>query len=323
MAGGSSSTKTSLQGAWLGSEVCEGHIKELRHHRLLPTASQVLVLIPDAETAPTPAAGEIVVFDEHFYRGFGLPASPFFSEWLHFFGLQPHHLAWNAILQLPAFVVLCEGYLGIEPRSASSEGSENAQESEGTEPSREHLRPSIVDWMDDDETPSSLSDAAFEEDSDGVEEVTSPSLTRGWRHRAEATGADEAARKQDKGATASRPAPQRPATGPPAGALAGGAKKRRGGGRRQVPIVAGEVKDMEEDTASVAERASLAMVDAAQRELEVESKRRWDAAAGKTAESQSRPSRAEKPAEKRTKARHDPSTRARVEETASKAAPRT
>ncbi|KAE8817793.1 hypothetical protein D1007_04564 [Hordeum vulgare] len=95
---GSSSKKTLSQGAWLGSEIWEGHIEALRHRRMLPPASQVLVQIPGAETAPTPTEGEIVVFDEHFYRGFGLPASPFFSEWLHFFGLQPHHLALNAIL---------------------------------------------------------------------------------------------------------------------------------------------------------------------------------------------------------------------------------
>ncbi|KAI5011108.1 hypothetical protein ZWY2020_013245 [Hordeum vulgare] len=83
--------KASSQGAWLGSDVGEGHIKALRHHRLLPPASQVLVRLPGAETAPAPAAGEVVVFVEHFYRGFGLPANAFFAEWLHFFGLQPHH----------------------------------------------------------------------------------------------------------------------------------------------------------------------------------------------------------------------------------------
>ncbi|KAE8798614.1 hypothetical protein D1007_26099 [Hordeum vulgare] len=116
MVGGSTSKRTSFHGAWLGNDIYEGRIVALRHHRLLPPASQVLVRIPGAETAPTPAAGEIVVFDEHFYRGFGLPASSFFSEWLHFFGLQPHHLAPNAILQLSDFVVLCEGFLGIEPR---------------------------------------------------------------------------------------------------------------------------------------------------------------------------------------------------------------
>ncbi|KAE8789333.1 hypothetical protein D1007_36508 [Hordeum vulgare] len=113
MAGASSSKKTSSQGAWLASEICEGHIEALRHHRMLPPASQVLVMIPGAESAPTPAAGENIVFDEHFYKGFGLPARSFFSEWLHFFGLHPHHLAPNAILQLPTFVILCVGFLGI------------------------------------------------------------------------------------------------------------------------------------------------------------------------------------------------------------------
>ncbi|KAI5018259.1 hypothetical protein ZWY2020_043147 [Hordeum vulgare] len=87
MAGGSFSKKTSSHRAWLGSEIYEGHIEALRHHRVLPPASQVLVRIPGTETAPTPAAGEIVVFDEHFYRGFGLPASSFFSD-LFFFKQQ-------------------------------------------------------------------------------------------------------------------------------------------------------------------------------------------------------------------------------------------
>ncbi|KAE8790308.1 hypothetical protein D1007_35461 [Hordeum vulgare] len=83
---------------------------------MLPPASLVAVRIPGAETAPTPKEGEVVVFDEHFYRGFGLPTSNFFANFLTFFGLQPHHLAPNAILQLVSFVVVCEGFLGIEPR---------------------------------------------------------------------------------------------------------------------------------------------------------------------------------------------------------------
>ncbi|KAE8788042.1 hypothetical protein D1007_37940 [Hordeum vulgare] len=64
---------------------------------------------------PDARDGEIVVFDEHFYRGFGFPTSTFFSNWIIFFGMQPHHLAPNAILQLSSFVVLCEGFLGIKP----------------------------------------------------------------------------------------------------------------------------------------------------------------------------------------------------------------
>ncbi|KAI4983749.1 hypothetical protein ZWY2020_025615 [Hordeum vulgare] len=61
----------------------------------------------------------------------------------------------------------------IESRSDSSARSKNALESEGMEPSGEYLWPSVVDWTDDDEISSLLPDASFEEDSDGVEEVTS------------------------------------------------------------------------------------------------------------------------------------------------------
>ncbi|KAE8799202.1 hypothetical protein D1007_25489 [Hordeum vulgare] len=39
-----------------------------------------------------------------------------FSNFLIFFGLQLHHPVPNAILQLAAYVVMCEGFLGIDPR---------------------------------------------------------------------------------------------------------------------------------------------------------------------------------------------------------------
>ena len=63
----------------------------------------------------------------------------------------------------------------------SSAGSEDPLESEGTEPSCEYTRHTIAEWTDDDEVASFCSDAAFEEDSNEVEEVTSPLLMRGRR----------------------------------------------------------------------------------------------------------------------------------------------
>ncbi|KAE8804702.1 hypothetical protein D1007_19259 [Hordeum vulgare] len=108
--------KGPLRAAWAGSVIYDGNIDALRHRRMLPPASLVAARVPDAKTAPTPEKGEVVVFEEHFYRGFGLPTSEFFARFLTFFGLQPHHLAPNAILQLTAFVVLCEGFMGIVPR---------------------------------------------------------------------------------------------------------------------------------------------------------------------------------------------------------------
>ncbi|KAE8814376.1 hypothetical protein D1007_08445 [Hordeum vulgare] len=485
MADGSSSKKSSAQqassqGACLGSDVDEGLIDALRHHRLLPLASQVSVRLPSSDTSPAPVAGEVVFFVEHFYRGFGLPASSFFAEWLQFFSLQPHHLVPNTVLQLAAFVVLCEGFVGIEPcvdlwrnlfffnknsiamekseveklkrprpmtpcgaalvhhrpksgfpqmplqdsikhwqkgffyvrstdpaqdalnmplfaiapptrrnwdaktprphpevalicahldilgksgllgrdllatmvmfktlqgslrqpapdvevsdasemededamepRSDSSAGSEDPLESEGTESSGEYPRHAIADWTDDDEEASFCSDVAFEEDSDEVEEVISPLLTRGRRQGGGATAADEAAGKKGKGATASRPASKRPALGPPAGQQA-----RRQEAPWRWPEAAWldtEAEDADEDTASAAERAGWAAADTAERELEIESKRRWDTDAGKTAVGQPRPSRVERLTEKRAKARQDPSAHARVKEPTSEAASR-
>ncbi|KAE8798023.1 gypsy-type retrotransposon rire2 protein [Hordeum vulgare] len=224
---------------------------------MLPPASLVAMRIRGAETAPTPQEGEVVVFDEYFYRGFGLPASNFFANFLTFFGLQLHHLAPNAILQLASFVVLCEGFLGIEPRldlwqslfffkkqsikmdkvelfenlqglnppaadvetsdpsEIEDEGmiesrdavSEEEVETEGSELSRENLRPPLVDWMDNDETPPSSYDAAFGEDAEEVEEVTSPPLTRGRHHAGETAVRGEAARNKGKGARTSKPPP--------------------------------------------------------------------------------------------------------------------
>ncbi|KAE8770067.1 hypothetical protein D1007_58256 [Hordeum vulgare] len=112
----SSPKKGQSRGAWVDIEVSAEHIEALRHRRVLPPADLVAARVPGAEAAPTPRKGEVVVFEEHFYRGFGLPASDFFSRFLTFFGLQPHHLAPNAVLQLAAFVVVCEGFIGIEPR---------------------------------------------------------------------------------------------------------------------------------------------------------------------------------------------------------------
>ncbi|KAE8813261.1 hypothetical protein D1007_09654 [Hordeum vulgare] len=108
--------KSRTRGAWDGSDVDEGHIEFLRHHRKLPSTERVGACLPEAENSPAPKVGKVVVFAEHFARGFWLPASAFFSTFVTHFGLQAHHLAANTVLQLAAYVILCEGFLGIEPR---------------------------------------------------------------------------------------------------------------------------------------------------------------------------------------------------------------
>ena len=111
----------------------------------------------------------------------------------------------------------------IETRDAVSE---EALESEGSEPSGEHLRPPIVDWTDDDGTPPSSYDATFGEGAEEVEEVTNHPITRGRRHAGETAAPGEAAKNKGKGATTSKPASKHGMPGPPATGRAGGTKKR-------------------------------------------------------------------------------------------------
>jgi hypothetical protein len=49
-------------------------------------------------------------------RGFGVPASPFMRALLHYYKVELHHLAPNAISQAAIFMAVCVGYLGMEPQ---------------------------------------------------------------------------------------------------------------------------------------------------------------------------------------------------------------
>ncbi|KAK1613042.1 hypothetical protein QYE76_036715 [Lolium multiflorum] len=101
------------RGAWKGSDVKEPEIDWLYRSRRIP--AEVACRLPRGEVEPAPEAGEYVVFSAHFERGFGLPASNFFREFLDFYQLQPHHLPGNAIFYLSCFVSFMEAYVGLLP----------------------------------------------------------------------------------------------------------------------------------------------------------------------------------------------------------------
>ena len=103
------------RGTWQGSIVTEAHIEWARKSRRIPPEVECRVP-PAGEISPSPRFAERVIFLSHLQRGFGLPASNFFRQFLDFFGLQPHHLPPNVLVFLSAFVSLFEGYLGIWPK---------------------------------------------------------------------------------------------------------------------------------------------------------------------------------------------------------------
>jgi hypothetical protein len=103
-----------LQGrsGWEGSEVTLADISWITTTRLVPAG--VAFCLPTGETMPAPESGECIVFISHFERGFGLPVSDFFRNFLDTYDLQPHHLPANAVMILSAFAAFCEGFAGIE-----------------------------------------------------------------------------------------------------------------------------------------------------------------------------------------------------------------
>jgi hypothetical protein len=67
---------------------------------------------PPAHREPTPPEGYVVSFICFHKRGFDVPTSVFMRALLHYYRVELHHLAPNAVAQAAIFAVVCEGYLG-------------------------------------------------------------------------------------------------------------------------------------------------------------------------------------------------------------------
>jgi hypothetical protein len=84
-------------GSWEGASTTMADVQRILMHRI-PVG--VECRLPALEIEPVLNPGERVVFVANFDRGFRLPSSKFFSAFLEFFGLQPHHFPVNACISL-------------------------------------------------------------------------------------------------------------------------------------------------------------------------------------------------------------------------------
>ena len=67
------------------------------------------------ENFPTPHFDELVVFEDYFICGFGVPIHPFLRGLIDHYGISLCNLSPNSILHVAIFINLCEAYLGILP----------------------------------------------------------------------------------------------------------------------------------------------------------------------------------------------------------------
>ena len=98
----------------MASTVTEKKIANLRAAGYL--AVDIAHRLPDeGQVLPTPGPHERVVFLAHFVRGLGFSLHPFVRGFMFYYGLDFHDLAPNFILNISAFIVVCEAFLRIKP----------------------------------------------------------------------------------------------------------------------------------------------------------------------------------------------------------------
>ena len=98
----------------MASSVTEGQIKKLRKAGYL--SDDIAHRLPDkGQLIPTPGPHERVVFLPHFLRRLGFPLHPFVRGLMFYYGLDFHDLAPNFILNISAFIVVCEAFLRVRP----------------------------------------------------------------------------------------------------------------------------------------------------------------------------------------------------------------
>ena len=72
-------------------------------------------LLPGEEDVSSPPDGYVVSFAHFHESGFATPTHRFLRGLLHYYKIEVQHLNPNGIQHIAAFIVLCEGFLGISP----------------------------------------------------------------------------------------------------------------------------------------------------------------------------------------------------------------
>ena len=98
----------------MASTVKEEDIKKLREAGYL--AKDIAHRLPaKGQIVPIPEPQERMVFLTHFVCGLGFPLHPFIRRLMFYYGLDFHDLVPNSILNISAFIVVCEAFLHIPP----------------------------------------------------------------------------------------------------------------------------------------------------------------------------------------------------------------
>ena len=102
--------------SWYCSDVTYARMEGLVKHGLLRGRTDAAEwLVPGHEDALAPLDGYVISFVPFRDRRLTVPPHPFVYGLLHHYQIELQHLNLNGIQHIAAFIMMCEGYLGIEP----------------------------------------------------------------------------------------------------------------------------------------------------------------------------------------------------------------
>ena len=91
---------------WVESVSNEAALNQLVVHGVLPDRVRAGWHSDRCESFPTPRGDELVVFEDYFYRGFGVPIHPFLHGLIDYYGISLCNLSPNSILHVSIFPFL-------------------------------------------------------------------------------------------------------------------------------------------------------------------------------------------------------------------------
>ena len=108
-------TGVSHDNEWVPSLMGEMELNEMVEVGVLPDRITAGWRRTDGEPYLMPHTDELVVLEDYFWHGLGLPIHPFLQDLLEYWGVSLCSLNLNTILHISMFIHFCEVYLGILP----------------------------------------------------------------------------------------------------------------------------------------------------------------------------------------------------------------
>ena len=93
----------------------ESALNQLVEDGVLPDRVTAGWSLAHGESFLTPCGDELVVFEDYFYRGFGVLIHPFLCGLIDYYKISLCNLGPNSILDVSVFIQFCKAYLDILP----------------------------------------------------------------------------------------------------------------------------------------------------------------------------------------------------------------